>query len=103
MATNAQLLTRIVALEGKVTTLQTKVAALEARPPGTGTDYGPQITALQQADTALDGRLDVLETKTCVEQPRFVTIEGRLTALEGKSASEAAAQDILEADHTPEP
>jgi BMFP domain-containing protein YqiC len=86
VATNAQLLTKIIALEQRVKTLESRPA---------GIDYSAQIANLQ-------AQIDVLKALTCPEQTRFVTIEDRVTTLEGKTASEAAAQDILEADHVPE-
>ena len=100
MATNRQLEQRLIALESWRTTagaqianLATRVAALEA---GTG---GSDATAI----AALDARLDTLEAKTCVEQPRFAAIEAQLASNAAKDATEAAAQDVLESDHVPTP
>ena len=73
MATNAQLLKLITALD-------LRVKALESRPAGT--DYSAMISALQ-ADVA------ALKALTCPEVARFQTIESAL--------------GILNADHVPTP
>jgi hypothetical protein len=122
MATNRQLELRLVALETwKVaidtwktgvdswratinswkSTTDSRLAALEALPAGT--DYSAQIAALQAKNVEEDNRLTVLENKVCPQQSVLDDILARITALETKAETEAAAQDVLEADHIPTP
>lgn len=77
MATNANLLKMIQDLTARV-------VKLETAPPGT-VDL-----------TAIETRLTDLENHLCPQ-------EDRIAALEQSAASEAAAQNVLEADHIPTP
>lgn len=80
------------------TGLVTRVQALEdaptPEPGGNGTDYGPQIQALQNKDVAQDAALKVVDDKVDSVANNNTTLDMRLTTLEDKPASKDFSTDI---------
>lgn len=88
-ATNADLLAKTKALESRVLVLEGWKTAVNS----SLTTLASKIAALEAAGTvdlsAIESRLTTLENKTCPEQDRFAAIEADVAE--------------LQADHVPEP
>lgn len=73
-------------VSNSTTGLQVRVKRLEDKPDPVGTDFGPQIEALQAKDIEQDDALTVVDQKVDSVANNNVVLDTRLTAIENRPA-----------------